>query len=93
MDNATPQMLRRYRIGFAIIALAGLAVPLVAMQFSRDEVDWAFGDFLVFGALLAGLGVAIELALRFAPSRTLRAAVIGVALAGFVFVWAMLAVA
>lgn len=90
--RVSPQALRRYRIGFAIVALAVLAIPLIAMQFSRDEVDWQLGDFLVFGALLAGLGAAIELAIRFAPSHMLRAGLIALALVGFIFVWAGLAV-
>lgn len=84
--------LRKFRRRFALIAVILLIIPLVAMQFSTGEVDWGAGDFIVFAALLAGLGVVIELAIRLAPTRTLRAAAIGLSLAGFAFVWAMLAV-
>ncbi len=82
--------LRTYRAVFAIAALAILAVPLIAMQFTT-EVDWKAGDFLVFAAMLLALGGAIELAIRFAKSHLLRAAVIALSLIVFVFVWAMLA--
>lgn len=90
--RASPQALHRFRIGFALVALALLAVPLVAMQFSRDEVDWTLGDFVVAAMMLSALGVAIEIAIRFAPGRTVRAGAIALALAGFLFVWAGLAV-
>lgn len=82
--------LHTYRTVFAIAALAILAVPLIAMQLT-SEVDWQASDFLVFAAMLLALGIAIELAIRFARSHWLRAAVIALALISFVFVWAMLA--
>ena len=90
--TATPRSLRTYRAVFAIVALSILGVPLVAMQFSR-EVNWQAGDFLVFAAMLLALGAMIELAIRYARSRWMRSAVISLSLAGFVFVWAMLATA
>ncbi|MHA7818460.1 MAG: hypothetical protein ACX930_02310 [Erythrobacter sp.] len=83
--------INRYRTVFAVLALALLAVPLIAMQMS-DDVNWTAGDFLAAAVLLFGLGAAIELAIRFAPSRAVRAAAVALALAAFVFVWAMLAV-
>ena len=82
--------LRTYRAVFALAALSILAVPLIAMQFT-SEVNWQAGDFMVFAAMLVALGAAIELAIRFARSHLLRAAVIALSLIGFVFVWAMLA--
>jgi hypothetical protein len=49
----------RVALGVALV----LSLPLVAMQFT-DEVVWTLGDFIVVGALLTVIGVAIELALR-----------------------------
>jgi hypothetical protein len=89
--STTPQSLRRYRVSFAIAALALLAVPLIAMQYAASEVDWAPGDFLVFASMLAVLGGAIEGAIRFVPKGAVRKLTIGTALIGFVLVWAMLA--
>lgn len=83
--------MNRYRAVFALLALALLAVPLVAMQLSAD-VNWTPGDFVAAAVLLLGLGAAIEMAIRYAPSRAMRAAGVALALAAFVFVWAMLAV-
>ena len=93
MSNAlsTSPNLRTYRIVFAALSCALLALPLVAMQFTR-EVNWQAGDFAVAALLLLVLGSMIELALRFVTGRTLRAAVIALSFAGFFFVWAMLAV-
>lgn len=81
---------RSYRIAFAAIALAILAVPLIAMQFT-GEVAWTIGDFLVAAILLVALGGAIELAIRHLSGRVARAAGIALALAAFVVVWGMLA--
>jgi len=81
---------RTFRVAFAIFALALLALPLVAMQFST-EVNWQVGDFAVFAAMLVALGAAIELAIRFAKGRWVRAIAIALAIVAFVFVWGMLA--
>jgi hypothetical protein len=56
-----------------------LLLPLVAMQFT-EEVDWDVADFVVAGALLLGVGLAYELAVRMTRDTSYRAAV-GVALA------------
>ena len=79
-----------FRKVYAAVALAILAVPLIAMQFS-DEVNWTVGDFALFAAMLLALGAIIELAIRFVKGRWARAIAIALALAGFVFVWGMLA--
>lgn len=88
---AAPNSLRTFRLGFAAIALAVLAIPLVAMQFS-GEVNWGAGDFLVFAAMLAALWAGVELALRSMTRPLARFA--GIVLAALVFltVWAELAV-
>lgn len=91
--QASPKSIMRFRIGFALLAFALLAIPLVAMQFSNDEVNWIPFDFAFGAVMFAALGTAIELAIRFAPSHTLRAGTIALLIAGFVFVWAGLATA
>ena len=87
---ANPSDLFRYRKIFAAVAVAILLIPLVAMQFTA-EVTWKAGDFLVFGGMLLILSALIECAIRFAPNRWIRAVAVGLALAGFLFVWALLA--
>jgi hypothetical protein len=68
-----------------------LLLPLLAMQVT-DEVTWGAADFVAFGALLGGAGLAYELAARKAGHAAYRAAV-GVAIAaGFLIVWIALAV-
>lgn len=73
-------------------AAAGLVLlPLLAMRFTR-EVNWGAEDFALAAALVAGVGLAFEIAVRATPSRAYRAGA-GVALAtGFVLVWANAAV-
>ncbi len=76
----------RWRIAAWGAAAALLLVPLVAMQVT-DEVAWTASDFAFAGGLLAGVGVAYELAVRMTRNRAYWAAT-GVALAGvFLLVW------
>ncbi len=56
-----------------------LLMPLFAMQ-ATDQVVWDMNDFIFFGALLVGVGVAFELAVRKTENAAYRCAV-GVALA------------
>jgi len=73
-------------IRIAIVTAFILLIPFLAMQFT-DEVDWSLFDFVAFGALLFGSGLAYELIARKAGHRAYRAA-IGVALAAaFLLVW------
>jgi hypothetical protein len=61
-------------------------LPLVAMQFT-DEVNWSVADFALAGALLLGVGIPLELAVRKSGDAAYRAGV-GVALvAAFILVW------
>lgn len=77
----------RWRIAAWGTAAMLLLLPLVAMQFT-DEVNWSGADFAVFGAMLACVGGAFELAARTTRNTAYRAAV-GVALAAaFLLVWA-----
>ena len=68
-----------------------LLVPLVAMQFT-DEVNWTVGDFVVFGAMLAAVGIGFEVALRMISNKLYRI-IAGIAIiCVFLLVWAELAV-
>jgi hypothetical protein len=63
-----------------------LLAPLVAMQFT-DEVAWDAFDFAFMGALLGGVGLGFELAVRKTGNAAYRTAA-GVALAAaFLLVW------
>jgi hypothetical protein len=85
------QVRARHLLLILLATAAILLVPLAAMQFTA-EVRWTGGDFIVAGALLAGTGIIVELAMNTARTRRTRviaAAVIGLA---FLFIWAELAV-
>ncbi|SDK61413.1 hypothetical protein SAMN05216212_2727 [Microbulbifer yueqingensis] len=78
-----------------LVAWAGavtmLLLPAIAMQFT-EEVNWQVADFVVFGALLFGAGIAYELAVRMTPNASYRVAA-GLALAaGFLLAWLSLGV-
>ncbi len=76
--------------GLLIIPLL-LLIPLIAMQFSTD-VQWTGGDFLVMGALLTGIGLTAEYALRKIKTRNGRILALALLLAVFLLIWAELAV-
>jgi hypothetical protein len=81
----------RWRIAAWTATALVLLLPLVAMQFT-DEVNWDVADFVFAGALLLGVGVPYELAVRKTGDTAYRAAV-GVALAAaFLLVWVNAAV-
>lgn len=68
-----------------------LLIPLVAMQFT-DEVKWGLADFALAGALLVGVGLLYERAVRRAGDPAYRAAVGLALLAALVLVWVNVAV-
>lgn len=75
----------------ALVTAFILLIPLVAMQFTT-EVNWTLSDFVVAGVLLFGAGLLFTLLARLGNNRPYRLAV-GVAVAaGFLLVWANLAV-
>lgn len=83
--------LQKTRPGVLPLLALLLLVPLVAMQFT-DEVNWTLFDFVVMGFLLAGAAGLLELVLRKVARRDYRL-LFGLAiLAGFLLVWAELAV-
>lgn len=87
----TQRRIPAWRVPLWSAAALLLALPWVAMQFTR-EVQWGLGDFLVFGALLASACGAFEVAVRLTthlPYRWWAGVVIALA---FLLVWAELAV-
>jgi len=91
MERTGGRRWSRWRMAGWATAAALLLLPLVAMQFT-DEVNWDVFDFAVFGAMLLGIGVTYELAVRMTANTAYRAAV-GVAVAAaFLLVWVNLAV-
>lgn len=75
----------------ALVTLALLLVPLVAMLFT-SEVNWGVEDFMAAGILLFGAGMAYSVAARRARSTVQRIAVAALVLAVLGTVWAQLAV-
>lgn len=70
-----------------------LSLPLLAMRFFPDSgVDWTGSDFVVMGAMLALACGAYELVAWISGNTAYRAAAGVAILAGFVTVWANLAV-
>jgi hypothetical protein len=85
-ENPGGQRTRGWRMAFWGAAAAVLLAPLAAMQVA-DEPDWTAFDFAVMGALLGGVGLGFELAVRRRGDAGYRAGV-GIALAAaFLLVW------
>lgn len=78
-------------LGIVLVAAGLLALPLVAMQFTR-EVNWDASDFIVMGVLLFATGFAIELVLRTVKKFEHRLILCGAILAALVLLWIELAV-
>ncbi len=67
-------------------AAALILLPLLAMKITT-EVNWDAADFAFAGALVLGVGLAYELAVRVTANSAYRAAV-GIALmAAFILIW------
>lgn len=81
----------RWRIAAWGIAAAFILLPLLAMLVTH-EVNWGPADFAFAAALVVGVGLTYELAVRTTNTCAYRAAV-GIALAAsFILVWINLAV-
>jgi hypothetical protein len=92
MDTGTGKGWNKLRVAAWVGAAALWLAPLVGMQFPATGFNWTLGDFVVFGAmLLLALG-AFEVGLRMSPDPWYRAGVAVAVGAGFVMVWANLAV-
>jgi len=63
-----------------------LLLPWVAMQFT-DEVAWTVGDFAVMGALLGGIGLGLELAVRKTGNTAYRTATGAALAAALLLLW------
>lgn len=82
---------RSWRLAAWTAAASLLLLPLMAMQFT-DEVQWSVADFALAAALLLGVAIPFELAVRKTMNTTYRWAA-GVALAAaFLLVWISLGV-
>mgnify|MGYP004538208045 CR=1 FL=1 len=68
-----------------------LLVPLLAMQFTA-EVNWSPFDFMLMGALLFGVGFALELVASLRGPMAYRLAAGGAVVTTLLLVWANLAV-
>ena len=76
--------------GWGLAALL-LLLPLVAMRFT-DEVDWDGTDFIVMGALIGSIGLAIEFMVRQSASTAYRVGAVLALLTAFLTIWVNLAV-
>ncbi len=74
-------------------AVALILTPLIVMQLAPDAgVNWTLGDFIFAILMFGGIGLAFELATRISTSWWYRGgAALGLA-AGFLLIWANLAV-
>ena len=72
-------------------ALVLLLLPAAAMQFDLG-FDWTTYDFVFWGALIAGAGLLVELALKALRTPLYRLVAVGAVLALAVLIWADAAV-
>ena len=91
MTDTKHPWLNGWRIAGWGALLALLALPAVAMQFTRD-VDWTGGDFIFAAILLGLLGGGIELAFRVGRSGKQAAAIALFTLLSFLTLWSNMAV-
>lgn len=98
MDNGTDRAVngaKGVRGMWRAILWGGLAllllIPALAMQFTA-EVDWSAFDFVIMGALLATLGVGIELTMRLLRDWPARLAASTAVVMVFLAIWVELAV-
>jgi len=83
-------LIRSLSVVVAVTALL-LAIPLVAMQFTR-EVNWSVGDFVGGALLLVTAGMAIVLGVRRAATGRGKGFVVAAVLLLLLLIWAHLAV-
>ena len=73
------------------IVAAILLIPLIAMQFT-DEVNWQLTDFVIFGVLLFGVGILIEISLKNLKTSKFKTPIIIAIVILFLLIWAELGV-
>jgi hypothetical protein len=76
----------RWRIAAWAIAALLLLLPLITMQFT-DQVAWTAFDFAFMGALLGGVGLGLELAIRKTSNAKYRTAAGAALAATFLLIW------
>lgn len=86
-----PGTIARWRVALWTFAALLLATPWVAMRFT-DEVRWDAMDFLLFGGMLLMAGGLVEIVVRLSRRRSVVLGALAFVGAGFVMVWAQLAV-
>lgn len=95
MSDPNPSASGRSRLKWhPALWLAGLGVlciPAIAMLVT-SEVQWGFGDFAIFGAMLTALLGVVEFAVSRQFKLPYKALAIGAALIVFIIVWVELAV-
>jgi hypothetical protein len=85
--NSVPRPPRgRWRIAAWAVAALLLLLPLAAMQVT-DEVDWTAFDFVFMAALLGGVGLGLELAVRKTKNVACRMAACAALAAAFLLIW------
>ena len=83
--------LNRRPLIMLLIIGALLVIPFIAMQFTT-EVNWSAMDFVVMGAMLLGLALAIELILRNVKKPYHRWIIGAIVVLLFLLTWAELGV-
>ncbi len=73
------------------IPLVLLAIPLIAMQFTK-EVRWELSDFVIMGILLFGTAFLCEMVLRNVKTTKNRLIICAGILFGLVLLWLEMAV-
>lgn len=91
MAHGTEDGGSRWRIAAWGTGAALVLLPLAAMPIT-EEVNWDLADFIFAGALVTGVGLAFELAVRVSDSKAYRAAVAFALGAAFLLIWANAAV-
>ena len=78
-------------IRVALVTVAILIIPLIAMQFS-NEVDWSPTDFIGMGALIFTIGFLYVLTTRFMSNIVYKVAIAAALGSTFLMIWTNLAV-
>lgn len=84
-------MPRKRLILILLVTVFILLIPLVAMQFT-NEVNWSVFDFIVAGALLIGVGMLCEIAIRKIRDVKYRVIVCTLIVLAFLLIWVELAI-
>lgn len=74
-----------------VIAALLMISALTAVKFS-DEFEWDQYDFLIFGVMLLGAGIAIEIVLKATQKAQYRLGLVTVIALVFLLIWVELAV-